>query len=51
MDLRFGSSGKLGRGIEVTPAGGLWRATRPLHPGLRPYVRDYAGCWEAVTGR
>jgi AraC-like DNA-binding protein len=21
-----------------------------LHPGLRPFVRDYAGYWEAVTG-
>jgi AraC-like DNA-binding protein len=28
--------------------GGRWRVTRPWHPGLRPYLRGYAGYWEAV---
>lgn len=51
MESHAASSGKLGRGVEVTPAGGLWRATRPVHPGLRPFVRDYAGYWEAVSER
>lgn len=51
MELHVGSSGRLGPGVEVAPAGGLWRATRPLHPGLRRFVRDYAGYWEAVSVR
>ncbi|WP_443049556.1 helix-turn-helix domain-containing protein [Streptomyces sp. HD] len=29
--------------------GGLWRVTRPWHPGLRPFLRSYVGYWEAVT--
>jgi AraC-like DNA-binding protein len=51
LGLHVGNRGKLGRRVEVAPAGGLWRATRPLHPGLRPFVRDHAGYWEAVTAR
>ncbi|MFI6439394.1 helix-turn-helix domain-containing protein [Streptomyces sp. NPDC050759] len=35
--------------VEVTRLGGLWRVTRPWHPGLRPYLRSYVGYWEAVT--
>ncbi len=29
--------------------GGRWRVTRPWHPGLRAFVRSYAGYWEAET--
>lgn len=35
--------------VEVARLGGLWRVTRPWHPGLRPYLRSYVGYWEAVT--
>lgn len=34
--------------VEVARLGGLWRVTRPWHPGLRPYLRSYVGYWEAV---
>jgi AraC-like DNA-binding protein len=27
----------------------MWRVTRPWHPGLRPFVRSYAGYWDAAT--
>lgn len=39
----------VGRGVEVARVGGLWRVTRPWHPGLRPFVRGYAGYREAVA--
>lgn len=35
--------------VEVARLGGLWRVTRPWHPGLRPYLRSYVGYWEAVA--
>ncbi|MEV7069593.1 AraC family transcriptional regulator [Streptomyces sp. NPDC093990] len=35
--------------FEVARLGGLWRVTRPWHPGLRPYLRSYVGYWEAVA--
>jgi AraC-like DNA-binding protein len=35
--------------VEIARLGGLWRMTRPWHPGLRPYLRSYVGYWEAVT--
>ncbi|MEV7739653.1 AraC family transcriptional regulator [Streptomyces sp. NPDC088921] len=35
--------------VEIARLGGLWRVTRPWHPGLRPYVRSYVGYWEAVA--
>lgn len=35
--------------VEFARLGGLWRVTRPWHPGLRPYLRSYAGYGEAVT--
>ncbi|MET7730083.1 AraC family transcriptional regulator [Streptomyces sp. NPDC005402] len=35
--------------VEIARLGGLWRVTRPWHPGLRPYLRSYAGYWEAVA--
>jgi AraC-like DNA-binding protein len=38
-----------GPGVRMARVGGLWRATRPWHPGLRPFLRSYAGYWEAVT--
>ncbi|MDH6579924.1 AraC family transcriptional regulator [Kitasatospora sp. MAP5-34] len=41
--------GVVGAGLEITRLGGLWRVTRPWHPGLRPFVRSYAGYWERVT--
>lgn len=42
--------GTVGAGaVEVARLGGLWRVTRPWHPGLRPFLRSYVGYWEAVT--
>jgi AraC-like DNA-binding protein len=42
--------GKAGAGaVQVARLGGLWRVTRPWHPGLRPFLRSYVGYWEAVT--
>ncbi|WP_367321841.1 helix-turn-helix domain-containing protein [Streptomyces sp. HUAS ZL42] len=35
--------------VEVARLGGLWRVTRPWHPGLRPFLRSYVGYGEAVT--
>ena len=35
--------------VEVARLGGLWRVTRPWHPGLRPYLRSYVGYREAVA--
>ena len=35
--------------VEIARLGGLWRVTRPWHPGLRPYLRSYVGYWEAVA--
>ncbi|MFF0082237.1 helix-turn-helix domain-containing protein [Streptomyces canus] len=35
--------------VEVARLGGLWRVTRPWHPGLRPYLRSCVGYWEAVA--
>ncbi|WP_348541397.1 AraC family transcriptional regulator [Streptomyces sp. SAI-090] len=35
--------------VEVVRLGGMWRVTRPWHPGLRPYLRSYVGYWEAVA--
>ncbi|MGW2378717.1 helix-turn-helix domain-containing protein [Streptomyces sp. NPDC001658] len=35
--------------VEIARLGGLWRVTRPWHPGLRPFLRSYVGYWEAVT--
>ncbi|MFG2473094.1 helix-turn-helix domain-containing protein [Streptomyces canus] len=35
--------------VEVARLGGMWRVTRPWHPGLRPYLRSYVGYWEAVA--
>jgi AraC-like DNA-binding protein len=35
--------------VEIARIGGLWRVTRPWHPGLRPFLRSYVGYWEAVT--
>ncbi|MEU1630431.1 AraC family transcriptional regulator [Streptomyces sp. NPDC020096] len=43
------NGGSAGPGIEIVRVGGLWRATRPWHPGLRPFVRSYVGYWEAVA--
>jgi AraC-like DNA-binding protein len=34
--------------VEVSRLGGLWRVTRPWHPGLRPFLRSYVGYAEAV---
>lgn len=38
-----------GGAVEVARLGGLWRVTRPWHPGLRPFLRSCVGYWEAVT--
>ncbi|WP_223185973.1 AraC family transcriptional regulator [Streptomyces sp. CBMA152] len=38
-----------GPGVRFARAGGLWRVTRPWHPGLRPFLRSYAGYWDAAT--
>ncbi|NUT24898.1 MAG: helix-turn-helix transcriptional regulator [Streptomyces sp.] len=35
--------------VDIRRLGGLWRVTRPWHPGLRPFLRSYVGYWEAVT--
>ncbi|CCB71140.1 helix-turn-helix domain-containing protein [Streptantibioticus cattleyicolor] len=35
--------------MRVVRAGGVWRVTRPLHPGLRPFVCGYAGYRVAVA--
>ncbi|MEU9781160.1 AraC family transcriptional regulator [Streptomyces phaeochromogenes] len=35
--------------VDVARIGGLWRVTRPWHPGLRPFLRSYVGYWEAMT--
>ena len=35
--------------VEVARLGGLWRVTRPWHPGLRPFLRSYVGYGQAVT--
>lgn len=35
--------------VDIMRLGGLWRVTRPWHPGLRPFLRSYVGYWEAVT--
>src|SRR5689334_7825893 len=35
--------------VEIARLGGLWRVTRPWHPGRRPYLRSYVGYWEAVA--
>lgn len=43
--VRGGTAGA----VEVARLGGLWRVTRPWHPGLRPFLRSYVGYWEAVT--
>jgi AraC-like DNA-binding protein len=40
--------GLRGGGVEFTRLGDLWRVTRPWHPGLRPFLRSYAGYWHAV---
>lgn len=45
----IGSTGMTGRGVEMTRVGGRWRVTRPWPPQLRPFVRSYAGYWEAAT--
>jgi AraC-like DNA-binding protein len=37
----------VGPGLEVARIFGLWRVRPPWHPGLRPYLRGYAGYWEA----
>lgn len=37
------------QGIDVARIGGVWRASRPIHRGLRPFVRGYAGFWDAVA--
>ncbi|WP_449352802.1 helix-turn-helix domain-containing protein [Streptomyces shaanxiensis] len=37
-----------GDAVEIARLGGLWRVTRPWHPGLRPYLRSYVGYWEAT---
>lgn len=33
--------------VDIVRAGGLWRITRPWHPGLRPFLRSYAGYWDS----
>lgn len=43
------ADGLSGRGVDVVRAGGFWRVTRPWHPGLRPFVRSYAGYFGAVS--
>ncbi|WP_454345596.1 helix-turn-helix domain-containing protein [Streptomyces canus] len=45
VGARAGAAGA----VEVERLGGLWRVTRPWHPGLRPYLRSYVGYWEAVA--
>ena len=37
--------------VDIARLGGLWRVTRPWHPGLRPYLRSYVGYWEATPTR
>ncbi|WP_348540985.1 AraC family transcriptional regulator [Streptomyces sp. SAI-041] len=46
-----GAGTRVGAGgaVEVVRLGGMWRVTRPWHPGLRPYLRSYVGYWEAVA--
>ncbi|WP_033817752.1 AraC family transcriptional regulator [Kitasatospora sp. MBT63] len=41
------AAGTTGAGVAVERLGGRWRVSRPWHPGLRPYLRSYAGYWEA----
>jgi AraC-like DNA-binding protein len=45
--LRNGTSPRPS-GLDLTRIGGMWRVTRPWHPGLRPYLLSYAGYREAV---
>ncbi|GAA3768401.1 helix-turn-helix domain-containing protein [Streptomyces phyllanthi] len=48
--LHGARGGTAGAGaVEVARLGGLWRITRPWHPGLRPFLRSYVGYWDAVT--
>ncbi|MFF4258811.1 helix-turn-helix domain-containing protein [Streptomyces sp. NPDC001663] len=44
-----GALGGMTGAVEVARLGGLWRVTRPWHPGLRPFLRSYVGYWEAVA--
>ncbi|MER8184911.1 AraC family transcriptional regulator [Kitasatospora sp. NPDC094015] len=44
LDVRGGAWA--GPGVTVARIGGRRRVTRPWHPGLRPYLRSYAGYWE-----
>ncbi|MDH6611920.1 AraC-like DNA-binding protein [Streptomyces sp. SAI-208] len=50
-DGMAGAGTRVGAGgaVEVVRLGGMWRVTRPWHPGLRPYLRSYVGYWEAVA--
>ena len=43
-----GGTSRRPSGLSLTRIGGMWRVTRPWHPGLRPYLRSYVGYWEAV---
>lgn len=49
LGARDGTVGTGAGTVEIARLGGLWRVTRPWHPGLRPYLRSYVGYWEAVT--
>ncbi|PYC77217.1 AraC family transcriptional regulator [Streptomyces tateyamensis] len=37
-----------GADVEVARVGNRWRVSRPWHPGLRPYLRSYAGYFETT---
>ncbi|WP_371654644.1 MULTISPECIES: helix-turn-helix domain-containing protein [unclassified Streptomyces] len=48
MGLRVVRGGTVARAeVDIARAGGLWRVTRPWHPGLRPFLRSYAGYWDS----
>lgn len=35
--------------VEIRRLGGLWRVTRPWHPGLRPFLRGYVGYRDGMS--
>jgi AraC-like DNA-binding protein len=39
-----------GGGLRVARIGDVGRVARPWHPGLRPYLRGYAGYWDTGAG-
>lgn len=47
MGVQVARGGIVRGGVDIVRVGGLWRVTRPWHPGLRPFLRSYAGYWDS----